>query len=232
MFSYEDIMQYIPQFSMREDHVEVTQWGMIDDMIFNPGDRLLIGTPVDGDLLVLKPYGFGKIKLARLYNDHLLIEPHKRSVTRECWTIIGAVKGIEKSLQTAALGTQRWYVRILNLPVTADFTWISHIEDQPLPAMYLAELANQLYQMDPKITMTASLQKEHLDNCIEPATGMISFYPNRCDSEAKFVGKWALASRRKQRRDREIRMRKMDPVELFPIPNEHIEVDCDKLASK
>ena len=225
-------MQFIPKFSVRTTHVEVTQWGMIDDMILNPGDQLLLGEATDGDLLVVKPYGFGEIKLARLYNDHLLLEPHKRSVTKKCWTILGGVKGIEKSLQRAVLGQNRWYVRIYNLPVGLDFTWLAHLEEQALPAMYLSELGNRLHQIDSQISMVACLEKEHLDNCMEANPGMISFSPNRSDSEAKFVGKWALASRRKQRRAWEARMKKTVPLELFPIPSEHIEVDCGKLASK
>ena len=225
-------MKVIPNIVLDEIGAVVTEWGIVDDLVLYPDDRLTLRPPREGDLLLLKPYGIGKLKLGRLYNEELILEPHKTSISKERWVIVGGIQGIERPLDVAGFGTGNWYLKAYNLPSDADWTWLHMLEQRPITSIYITELARQLYQYFPEVSLCIARSIEQLKQGSSPSKGCISISCNRTDEKSMYSEKWALASNRAKRRRKSRIQKNRTEVNLFPIPSLSGLEECVKLASK
>jgi len=230
MFSNGEVMKCVPRIEIIDHDAIVTEWGMIDDIVFHVGDKLLIGKPEPGYLLILKPYGMGHYKFGRLVNNQIILEPHGQSVTKSCWEITG-IKGIEKPISSSSLGKENWFITVGNLNNNLDLSWLESIKNKPINSMYLNELGAQLHKIDPNISIFARKYNDQLSTCV-PRPGKIVFSISRRESNLTYVDKWALGYRREKRRKWDHQRSIEHSVKIISIPNMQPYQEYGRLASK
>ena len=200
---------------------------MVDGCLFYPGDVLRIGKESEGDLLLVKATHktmkllYPDVLFARRYGEFIILNtPHQPTIDITQWEIIGAVKGVERSLHQAALGIENWWVKIYGVEGFLSPEWVSYIESTPLPPEYLAELAKELLAIK-GVSIQASWTKEGLEQSVIPTPDMIVFSMHKLETASGFVSSWAVASKRQIRRKRQRRRQSRSGSVLLPIPECH-----------
>lgn len=109
-----------PKLMLQHNHtVNIYTMGMIEDCLLYPSDKLRLGVEKDGDLLLLRATHVGMIMLypslmcGRRYGEHIILNtPHQPTIDKSQWEVVGAVKGLERSLERACLGVSKWKVKL------------------------------------------------------------------------------------------------------------------------
>jgi len=91
----------VPHFKLLNNQpiAVVTRWGAAAGLLFQPGDRLLLGPVWEDQLLILQPRGYGSIMLGRRENGRLLAEPGRVPASPVRWSPAGGVVAVERSLE-------------------------------------------------------------------------------------------------------------------------------------
>ena len=201
--------------------------GMIEECLLFPGDRLRLGAEQEGDLLLLEANHpslkvlYPDLLFARRYGEFVILcTPHQPTINIEQWKIIGAVKGLERSLERATLGIDSWWVKIHGVEGVLAREWVSYIESVPLPPEYLSELTYELSAID-GASVQASWTQEGLENAIVPTPDKIVFSMHKLETASGFVSSWAVASKRQLRRKRQRRRQPRSEAALRPVPECH-----------
>ena len=214
-----------PQLVMRnKSTVDVCTIGMIDDCILYPSDRLRLGIETDGDLLLLSATHVGmkmlypSLMCGRRYGEHIILNtPHQPTIDQSQWDVVGAIKGVERSLEQACLGRLNWKVKLHGIEGVLSREWKEYVESQSLPPEYLAELANEIAVIE-GASIQAGWSDEALDNAIVPTLGCIVFSLLKKETSSGFVSSWAVSSRRDLRRKRRRRRTLIPQHSLYPVP--------------
>ena len=217
-----------PSISIVSPHTAcVNSIGVVDGCLFYPDDLLRIGTEVEGDLLLVKAIQptigllYPGILFARRYGEFIILNtPHQPTIDEEQWSILGAVKGIERSLSQAAFGVENWWLKVHGVEGILSSEWISYIESRPLPPEYVSELAKELGAIT-GASIQAAWTKEGLELAIVPNPGTIVFSLHKLETASGFVSSWAAASKRQLRRKRQRRRQSLSGSILLPVPECH-----------
>ena len=215
----------LPAISIQDVHeASVDTVGMIDSCVLYPTDILRIGQETEGDLLLVKATHPTKkllypgVYCARRYGVFVILNtPNQPTIDIEQWEIIGAVKGVERSLDHAAFGVDRWWIKIFGLERYMSSEWLTYIENTPLPPEYLAELAQELQAFN-GVSIQASWTKEGLEALEVPPSNTIVFSMHKLETSSGFVSSWAAASKRQIRRKRQRRRQSVSSFGLLPVP--------------
>ena len=200
--------------------------GMIDDCLLYPGDVLRLGSESDGDLLVVEAIHptmkllYPSILVARRYGEFIILNTaHQPTIDIEQWRILGAVKGVERSMTTGGFGVEKWWIKVFGVEGVLSSEWLDYIESMPLPPEYVSELALELSAIEGS-SIQAAWTKEGLENMCVPNPNTIVFALHKIETASGFVSSWAIASKRQLRRKRSVR-RQADygrTVSLLPVP--------------
>lgn len=217
-----------PSISIVNQHTAyVDSIGTVDNCLFYPGDLLRIGSEVDGDVLLVRATHttmrllYPGVLFARRYGEFIILNtPHQPTIDIEQWEILGAVKGIEKSLTRAAFGVDNWWLKVHGVEGVLSHEWISYIESTPLPPEYVAELAKELSAIN-GASIQAAWTKEGLDSAIVPTPDTVVFSLHKLETASGFVSSWAVASKRQLRRKRQRRRQSRSGSVLLPVPECH-----------
>lgn len=223
---------FTPKYIQAKSSVTISNWTMINDLVLYPEDKVLFGERCDGDLLLMRGRNGSLQKFARFYDGTLISESQQTVLSKHLWTIIGAIKAIERPLCKASLGTQKWYIRVLGREGDLQLQWLDSVEKQALDSTYLQELGRKLQRYDPNLCIIAGWKPSALDEYPYFVAGKILFYPKKNELASGFVSTWAKASRREMRRNWLKRREKPSRGVLFPIPPLTRQKKEDRLASK
>jgi hypothetical protein len=221
-----------PKYIQAKSNVIISTWTMINDLVLYPEDRLLLGECSDGDLLLVRRRNGLLQKFARFYDGTLISEPQQTVLSKHLWTIIGAIKAVERPLGKASLGAQKWYIRVLGREGDSELQWLDSVEKQAVDSTYLQELGRRLQMYNPNLCIIAGWKPSTLDEYPYFVAGKVLFYPKKNELASGFVSTWAKASRREMRRNWLKRREKPNIAVLFPIPPLTREKKEDRLASK
>ena len=213
-----------PSIEVFAEYATVTSWGAINKCLVYEGDRLLLGTPVEGDLLIVTPKTeslktlYPKYNFARYFGNHVIMDyPHQPTIDSNDWEIVTAVKGLSRELSSAMVG-ENWFIKILGADGMLPEEWIEHVESQSLDAIYLSELANELSHLK-GISIQAAWSKSSLMQTIIPEPNRVVFSFFRFEEGGLYVSDWAAGSRRKMRNKRLQRRVSKSVVNLYPLPD-------------
>lgn len=92
--------------------VMVVRWGRVAGFTFRAGDRVVLGPVSDGDLLLLRPRGYGWPMLGRQARGSLIAEPGGVPAAPRRWRVAGAVVAVERSLGRGVTDGGRWFVAL------------------------------------------------------------------------------------------------------------------------
>ena len=161
------------------------------------------------------------VLFARRYGEFIILNtPHQPTIDTEQWEIIGAVKGVERSLNQAAFGVDNWWLKVHGVDGILSDEWIAYIESTPLPPEYVSELAKELMAIK-GASIQAAWTKEGLENAIIPTPDTIVFSLHKLETASGFVSSWAAASKRQLRRKRQRRRQSRSGTVLLPVPECH-----------
>ena len=214
-----------PKLMLQDNHtVNVCTMGMIEDCILYPSDKLRLGVETEGDLLLLRATHVGMIMLypslmcGRRYGEHIILNtPHQPTIDQSQWEVVGAIKGLERSLEQACLGTINWKITLHGIEGVLSREWKRYVESQSLPPEYLAELANEIAVIE-GASIQAGWSNEALEQAIVPTPGHIVFSLLKKETSSGFVSSWAVSSRRDLRRKRRRRRTLISQQSLYPVP--------------
>ncbi|MEL6343849.1 MAG: hypothetical protein AAFV53_12000 [Myxococcota bacterium] len=107
-------MHNIPQLHIHHpNQATITRWGVVDGLVFRPGDRLLLGPVPQNHLILLQPRGWGAPMFGRLRAGQIIAEPGGVIASPLRWFVAGGLRVIERrmierkcSVQT--IGLQSW----------------------------------------------------------------------------------------------------------------------------
>ena len=189
-------------------YVHVEGWGHIENIRLLPMDRLIIhkNNEIDrepeyqsGELLLLRPKGFGRLILGRVYGEHILMEPFGKVVSLERWSIVGAILAVERNLGSGSPLDEHAYIGLYNAPSHYE----EHIhEDHVCEPLYIEELSKRLSQEDADASCVVSI-----DQAIVPVllaqvpNGKLWISPNTKESVPNFCKEWQITSKRQQRKN-------------------------------
>lgn len=209
---------------LTSDYLQVVGFGMIGDCILRPGDILQLGDGLDGDVLLVQASHptmkmlYPDMQFAQQCGRHVLLDtPRQPTIELTQWTIIGAAKGLERPLTDACVGDGYWYIRILGADGWVSREWINLVESQPLDAIYLSELANEL-SVVPDVSILAARQASFVDEMQIPNSGTIVFSFRSPESTSMFATDWEAGSRRRMRLKRLARRMPKQTPTLYPLP--------------
>ena len=215
-----------PTIELTSEHrATVITVGMIEESILYPGDSLRLGVENDGDVLLVQATHpttamlYTEPLFARRYGEFVILNTaHQPTIDMTQWSILGAVKGIERRLSSnPALGQTNWYIKVYGVEGTLARDWVHYIESKPLPPEYLAELAMEIASID-GASIQAAWSRRALEEAIIPTPGSIVFSFNRLETTSGFVSSWAAATKRTLRRKRRVRRRLDFDEALHPVP--------------
>lgn len=221
-----------PKYIQANSSVTILTWTMINDLVLYPEDRLLFGERCDGDLLLVRRNNGALQKFARFYDGTLISEPQQTVLSKHLWTIIGAIKAVERPLSKGSFGTQKWYIRVLGREGDPQLEWLDSVEQQAISSTYLQELGRKLQRYNPRLCIIAGWKQTALEQYPYFVAGKILFYPKKNELASGFVSTWAKASRREMRRNWLKRRERPNIGVLFPIPPLTRQKKEDRLASK
>ena len=90
--------------------VVVVRWGRVAGFTFRAGDRVVLGPASEGELLLLRPRGYGWPMLGRQQRGALFAEPGGVPAAARRWRIGGAVIAVERRLGRGVTDGGRWFV--------------------------------------------------------------------------------------------------------------------------
>jgi hypothetical protein len=104
-----------------EGEVVVTHWGQAGGTLFRVGDRLVCEQRGQGELLILRPKGWGNPMFGRRDQGQLIAVPSGAPAAACRWNVFGAVNAVERDLERGGVGPGRWYCafRIESLDLAA-----------------------------------------------------------------------------------------------------------------
>ncbi len=215
-----------PTIRLISQHMAIVSTvGAIEDSICYPGDSLRLGVESEGDLLLVKATHPSMVVLypqplfARRYGEYVILNtPHQPTIDMKKWTLVGAIKGIERRLSSnSALGQSNWYIKVHGVEGVLVKDWVDYIESKALPPEYLAELALEISAID-GASIQAAWSRSALDHAIIPTPNSIVFSFNRLETTSGFVSSWAAATKRTLRRKRRVRRQLDFDQALHPVP--------------
>ena len=202
----------------------VCTMGMIEDCILYPSDRLRLGAEAEGDLLLLRAVHVGmkilypSLMCARRYGAHIILNTtHQPTIDESQWEVIGAIKGLERSLDHACLGVSKWKIKLHGIEGVFSREWKEYVESRSIPPEYLAELAQEIAVIE-GASIQAGWSNEALESAIVPKPGYIVFSLLKKETSSGFVSSWAVSSRRDLRRKRRQRRTLISQQSLYPVP--------------
>jgi len=187
--------------------VHVIESGDIEHFRLLPFDKLILHKLIDieeeptyesGELLLLKPRGFGRLMLGRKYRDQILMEPFAKPVSMERWGIVGAILAIERPLGISSPLRVSGHVALYNAPKYYD----QHIqEDYVCDPIYISELSRLLQQESPNASCVIAMQMDKLSNLLaQVPEGVLWISPSTQESVSSLAQVWQLQAKREQRR--------------------------------
>jgi|GEM_PF-4579692 len=223
--------------------VHVVQSGDIDQCRLLPSDTLILHKMTDidaeqvyesGELLLLKPRGFGRLMLGRKYGDQILMEPFGKPVSLERWGIVGAVLAIERPIGSSSPLRSSAHVALYNAPERYE----QHIQEEYIcDTVYVSELSRVLQSIAPESSCVLALCPEQLSVLLaQVPEGVMWISPQTRESVSSLAQAWQVHSKREQRR-KWLRQHQEEPQHHRPLPNPQ-DVVCmqrekeDVLASK
>lgn len=214
-----------------------SSFGLLNQVFIFAGDKLRLGKPEEGDLLLLEPSHevtrllYPSIMFARLCGEHILLElPHQPTIERERWRIVGAIKGLVRPLAEACVGDGYWRVRVLGADGWVNSAWLDMIHSQPLDAIYVSELAKELSAI-PDVSIQAARTLESLEAMPIPDSGTILFSFHSAESPSLFASDWEAGSRRRMRLKRMQKRLPKETPRLYPLPNIHENIQIEEASS-
>jgi len=96
----------------------VMRWGRCGELLLRAADRLGLGPPLAGDLLVLAPRGFGRPMLGRRTRAGLVAEPGGVPASSARWAVVGGVRFIERDLERSVAAAGPWSVVVRIEPMS------------------------------------------------------------------------------------------------------------------
>lgn len=112
----------------------ITHWGEVDGHVLRSGDRLVLGGPRDG-LVLLVPRGFGRPMLGRHTPRGLVAEPGGVPASASRWDVLAGVRGVERALERGAgMPSGRWSVVVLVEGGGAVTLPLGHLREEDLSA--------------------------------------------------------------------------------------------------
>ena len=206
-------------------YVDVIGWGEIEALRLLPFDRLILHKCTEigvfpeyesGELLVLKPRGWGRLALGRKYGEHILIEPFGKPISLEHWGIVGAVLAIERPLGMGSSLSTPAHVALYNAPKEYD----QHIVvDYVCDSVYIADLSSRLFEEAPESSCVVAGCTSLLDALLaQVPSGKLWISPTTQESVSEHCQEWQIVSKREQRKNWRIRHM---PIQIFnaPLPN-------------
>mgnify|MGYP000191592058 CR=1 FL=1 len=209
---------------LKTTQLHVLQFGLLADCILRPGDIIHLGEGLDGDVLLVEASHttmkmlYPEVQFARQCGRHVLLDtPRQPTIDLEQWTILGAAKGLERSLTDACVGDGYWHIRVLGADGWVSREWINLVESQPLDAIYLSELTSEL-SVIPDVSILAARQASFVEEMQIPNPGTIVFSFRSPESTSMFATDWEAGSRRRMRLKRLARRMPKQTPALYPLP--------------
>lgn len=189
-------------------YVQVQSWGNIEGIRLLSMDRLIIhklnelGSEVEyhsGELVLLRPKGYGGLILGRVYGEHILMEPFGKVISMERWSIVGAILAVERNIGEGSPLALQAHVGLYNAPKQYE----EHIdEDKVCEPLYVAELSKRLKQEQSKSSCVVALEKETIPTLLaQVPEGKLWISPNTQESVPTLYKEWQLTSKRAQRKN-------------------------------
>lgn len=189
-------------------YVEVRGWGDIEDIRLLPMDRLILhkGTEIDespsyvsGELLVLKPRGWGRIALGRKFGEYILLEPFGKPISMDHWGIIGAVLAVERGLGMGVSVGVAAHIALYNAPKHYDL----HINSEHLcDPLYIEELSVRLQEEAPQASCVVAHNPDWLHSLLaQVPSGVLWISPTTQESVPEHCQEWQIMSKREQRKN-------------------------------
>lgn len=94
--------------------VVVVRWGRVQGFTFRAGDRLVLSENfTDGELLLLRPRGYGWPMLGRREGGQLKAEPGGVRAAPRRWRVAAGVVAVERALGRSVMDRGEWHVAVL-----------------------------------------------------------------------------------------------------------------------
>ncbi len=202
----------------------VMMCGSVSNCRVYAGDRLLLGAPEAGDLIIVRPLTeslkalYPENNFARFFGTHVILDyPHQPTINSKDWELVAGVKGLSRELNDSMVG-ESWMIKIIGAEGLLSREWMQHVESQKIDSMYLSELGCQLSGIE-GICIQAALDEEALQNAATPEHNRIVFSFFRLETGGLYVSDWAAGSRRRMRNKRLQRRTLKRHSNLHPLPD-------------
>ena len=137
--------------------VVVSEWGFVEKILFRPGDKLTLGEPKLGQLLVLVPIGRGAPMFGRWDGVEILAEPGGVPVSSKRWLVLGGVETISRSLERGAVASGEWFVAVSGVGGSSEGVPSLGAMCKPMCSLEIDRLCNSLIVKGLRCGMVASV---------------------------------------------------------------------------
>lgn len=210
-------------------YVQVQSWGNIEGIRLLAMDRLIvhkvneIGSEPEyqsGELVLLRPKGYGNVILGRVYGEHILMEPFGKVVSLERWSIVGAILAVEREIGNGSPLSLDAYIGLYNAPKRYE----EHIDESKVcEPLYIEELSKRLAEEKSQSSCVVAMNKKVIPILLaQVPQGKLWISPDTLESVPTLYKEWQITSKRAQRKNW-MRRHKQTPIYHGYLPTKPIE---------